>query len=64
MTRISLIFFNFLFFNSFAASSSASDIQAINFNEKVISSDTVWVVEFYSQMCGACEEFEPTWNKV
>merc|ERR1719198_2632352 len=35
-----------------------------NFDEHVASSKTVSMVEFYSEMCGSCQEFAPTWNKL
>lgn len=26
--------------------------------------DAVWAVEFYSSMCGSCQEFSPIWDSV
>lgn len=43
---------------------SAIDLQADTFVETVVDSDKVWVVEFYSSMCGSCQEFAPIWKKV
>ena len=30
----------------------------------MISDDRVWLVEFYSDMCGSCKEFAPKWEKI
>jgi thiol-disulfide isomerase/thioredoxin len=29
---------------------------------QVLESDNAWVVEFYSDMCGSCQEFAPVWE--
>lgn len=36
----------------------------INFKNKVLEDDRVWLLEFYSPMCGSCTEFSPTWSKL
>eukprot|EP00640_Fibrocapsa_japonica_P007566 CAMPEP_0113933590 /NCGR_PEP_ID=MMETSP1339-20121228/735_1 /TAXON_ID=94617 /ORGANISM="Fibrocapsa japonica" /LENGTH=146 /DNA_ID=CAMNT_0000934927 /DNA_START=95 /DNA_END=535 /DNA_ORIENTATION=+ /assembly_acc=CAM_ASM_000762 len=28
------------------------------------SDDKVWLVKFYSEMCGACQEYEPVWLEI
>jgi hypothetical protein len=42
----------------------AKDLDAGAFQETVVNDDRVWLVEFYSPMCGSCSEFAPTWNKI
>mmetsp|Transcript_63474 Transcript_63474/g.127463 ORF Transcript_63474/g.127463 Transcript_63474/m.127463 type:complete len:148 (-) Transcript_63474:235-678(-) len=37
---------------------------AENFTTSVVESKTVFVVEYYSKMCGSCKEFEPIWSRV
>eukprot|EP00602_Paraphysomonas_sp_CaronLab_P001234 CAMPEP_0185022588 /NCGR_PEP_ID=MMETSP1103-20130426/5287_1 /TAXON_ID=36769 /ORGANISM="Paraphysomonas bandaiensis, Strain Caron Lab Isolate" /LENGTH=116 /DNA_ID=CAMNT_0027554715 /DNA_START=128 /DNA_END=478 /DNA_ORIENTATION=- len=34
------------------------------FKEQVLEDDSVWVVEFYSSMCGSCKEFSPVWDSL
>lgn len=31
---------------------------------EMMEDDRVFMVEFYSGMCGSCQEFSPTWNKL
>ena len=31
---------------------------------KIIGSDQVGIIEFYSAMCGGCAEFAPTWTRI
>jgi protein disulfide-isomerase A6 len=35
-----------------------------NFNEKVMNSEDIWMVEFYAPWCGHCKNLEPHWNKL
>ena len=34
-----------------------------NFDELVLKSDDLWMVEFYAPWCGHCKRLEPEWNK-
>jgi thiol-disulfide isomerase/thioredoxin len=34
------------------------------FKTTVINDERVWLVEFYSSMCGSCKEFAPIWEHV
>ncbi|RYG65603.1 hypothetical protein EON64_11585 [archaeon] len=40
------------------------DLDPKKFQEEVVSDERVWLVEFYSPMCGSCQEFAPTWHKI
>ena len=35
-----------------------------NFNSLVINSKKIWVIEYYSEMCGTCQEFYETWDSL
>lgn len=35
-----------------------------HFDSEVQGDDRVWVIEFFSKMCGSCQEFAPTWSKL
>ena len=39
-------------------------ITSKNFEGKVLSSGRVWLLEFYSNRCGSCQEFKPTFESV
>eukprot|EP01031_Cornospumella_fuschlensis_P038978 gene38978-47417_t len=40
------------------------DLDPKSFNEEVLNDERVWLVEFYSPMCGSCQEFAPIWHKI
>mmetsp|Transcript_29579 Transcript_29579/g.65584 ORF Transcript_29579/g.65584 Transcript_29579/m.65584 type:complete len:145 (+) Transcript_29579:26-460(+) len=43
---------------------ACADLDASSFTATVLEDDKVWLVEFYSSMCGGCTEFAPTWDRV
>lgn len=43
---------------------SRGDLDPDSFQNTVIEDGRVWVVEFYSGMCGSCQEFAPTWTRI
>lgn len=34
-----------------------------NFDELVMQSKDIWLVEFYAPWCGHCKKLEPEWNE-
>ena len=40
------------------------DLKGHEFDSVVVDSKEVYLVEFYSGMCGSCKEFSPIWNEV
>lgn len=40
------------------------DLDPTKFASTVLDDDRVWLVEFYSSMCGGCQEFASTWNRI
>ena len=50
------------------SSGSGSDkdvvvLSAGNFDELVLGSKDIWLVEFYAPWCGHCQKLEPEWNQ-
>lgn len=46
--------------------SSSDDVVVLtpaNFNERVINSKDLWIVEFYAPWCGHCKSLTPEWKK-
>jgi thioredoxin-like negative regulator of GroEL len=41
---------------------SMGDLVPAQFDSEVIANERVWAVEFYSGMCGSCQEFSPIWD--
>jgi len=47
---------------------AASDKEVVvlgqdNFDELVLGSKDIWLVEFYAPWCGHCKKLEPEWNE-
>lgn len=43
---------------------SAVEYNLESFKTDVVNDDRVWLVEFYSTMCGSCKEFSSIWKKL
>jgi protein disulfide-isomerase A6 len=51
---------------STGGSSDSKDVIVLtdsNFDDLLIKSDDLWIVEFYAPWCGHCKHLEPEWNK-
>lgn len=46
------------------AASKKPDLDPAKFKETVLEDSHAWMVEFYSAMCGGCQEFAPTWDRI
>ena len=62
MSIIKLFVICFLFYTSLEVSVTKIDVN--NFEELVRNTNDIWLLEFYSERCGTCQEVEPTWKKV
>jgi len=46
----------------FAHAQADTELTVDNYDEKVVNSNEVWMIEFSSEMCGSCKEFKPEWD--
>ncbi|MEE6512456.1 hypothetical protein FKM82_019459 [Ascaphus truei] len=53
----------FLAVSSLYSSSDVVELTPTNFNQEVIQSDSLWLVEFYAPWCGHCQRLTPDWKK-
>eukprot|EP01018_Ginkgo_biloba_P003409 Gb_35388 [translate_table: standard] len=44
-------------------SSASIELTSSNFDELVLKSKDLWLVEFYATWCGHCKKFSPEWKK-
>jgi hypothetical protein len=44
------------------SSNKAEILNVNNYEEKVINSKEAWLIEYYSERCGTCQEFSPIWE--
>lgn len=66
---VSLLFLGFLLLAvgancMYASNSAVVDLRPNNFDNLVLNSDHVWVVEFYAPWCGYCQQLMPEYDKV
>lgn len=47
----------------YSSSDDVVELNASNFNSKVIQSNELWYVEFYAPWCGHCKNLAPEWKK-
>eukprot|EP00049_Salpingoeca_infusionum_P018267 m.356463 g.356463 ORF g.356463 m.356463 type:complete len:153 (+) comp17547_c0_seq1:115-573(+) len=64
MVGSKVLFFGTLLCLIACAMAKVTTITAANFEDTIAKSDEVWVLEVYSDMCGSCAEFKPTFDKV
>lgn len=50
-------------FGLYSPSSAVVELTPSNFNKLVISSDEVWIVEFFAPWCGHCKSLVPEYTK-
>ncbi|KYN22136.1 Protein disulfide-isomerase A6 [Trachymyrmex cornetzi] len=47
----------------YASNSAVVDLRPNNFDNLVLNSDHIWVVEFYAPWCGHCQQLTPEYDK-
>lgn len=47
----------------YSPSSNVVDLNPSNFQQKVLESDSVWIVEFFAPWCGHCQQLVPEYTK-
>lgn len=47
----------------YPSNSNVINLTPTNFDQKVINSEQVWIVEFYAPWCGHCQHFAPEYQK-
>lgn len=47
----------------YASNSAVIELRPNNFDNLVLNSDHIWVVEFYAPWCGHCQQLMPEYDK-
>ncbi|XP_062858359.1 protein disulfide-isomerase A6 [Trichomycterus rosablanca] len=47
----------------YSPSDDVIELNPSNFNQEVLQSESLWLVEFYAPWCGHCQHLEPEWKK-
>lgn len=47
----------------YASNSAVVELRPNNFDNLVLNSDHIWVVEFYAPWCGHCQQLMPEYDK-
>lgn len=50
-------------FGLYSSSDDVIELTANNFDQKVMKSSELWIVEFYAPWCGHCKNLAPEWKK-
>nr|KAF6269382.1 protein disulfide isomerase family A member 6 [Pipistrellus kuhlii] len=48
----------------YSSSDDVTELTPSNFNQEVIQSNSLWLVEFFAPWCGHCQRLTPEWKKV
>nr|KAF6430040.1 protein disulfide isomerase family A member 6 [Molossus molossus] len=48
----------------YSSSDDVIELTPSNFNQEVIQSNSLWLVEFFAPWCGHCQRLTPEWKKV
>lgn len=47
----------------YPSSGDVVELTGSNFDQQVIKSDNIWIVEFYAPWCGHCQSLAPEYKK-
>jgi protein disulfide-isomerase A6 len=59
-----VLLYNRLVLCFYSSSDGVVELTANNFNDRVVKSDNVWLIEFYAPWCGHCKNLVPEWKKL